>query len=176
MLVRACLLGVVWRGQLGPWQGMCLQIGAPLRALLILGVMAPVKRDLPFAMCCLLCVLPSQAGHRRAHGDSPAAGASGSPGRHSGRGQPRSPVPEEGGTRTPLLCRLLWPAALSHHEVCSGFRGRGRRGVPWFSSPSPQKSGQLRAWGALLRPQRFLHPSEGPPPSRGKSPHHPWAR
>lgn len=107
MLVRPCLPGVVWRGQLGPWQGMCLQIGAPSRALLILGVMAPVNPTLPFAMCSPVCS-PCRPGTREHPGDSAAAiGDKCEPWGHSGRGQPPSPVAEERGTGTPLLCRLL---------------------------------------------------------------------
>lgn len=105
VLLRLCLPGVAWRGQLCPWQGMCLQLGAPFRALPTLGVMAPVKPALPFAMCLSLC---SPFAGRAPEGTwgLPAAGTSASPGDTAG------------GDSHALLCQKRGPQALPCFAGC----------------------------------------------------------
>lgn len=79
VLGRVDLLWVVWRGQLGPWQGVHLQARIWFRALVILGDVAPVQRDLPFAVCCPECS-PSQAGHQEGYRGAPSRDKHGSGG------------------------------------------------------------------------------------------------
>lgn len=147
------------QGAAGSLAGDVFADWGTIQSILILGVMASLKRALPFAMCRSVHSLPRPGTGEHAGNPRQPSRGKWEPWGHSGRGQPPSSVPEEAGTGTSLLCRLLWPL--------SGLLWI--QGVPWSRSQSPQQSGQLRARGALLRPQRFLHPSEG------ESPHQPWA-
>lgn len=104
--MRPCLPGVVWRGELGPWQGMCLQIGAPFRALLIVGLWPRWSQPCPSAMCSSVCSLCR-------------------PGTQEHLGTPRQPLGTSmspgdaaGGGSHPLLCQRRGPQALPCFAGC----------------------------------------------------------
>lgn len=173
MLGRVGLLWAVWRGQLGPWQGVHLQIRTPFKALVILGVMALVQRDLPFAICCPACS-PSQARHQEGYMGGPSQlGQAWALGGTAGQG---SHLPSfhlcQGSGAQGLACFAgCWDPALSHGEVCSGFRGRRRPGGGCGAAahlPSSQATLERRDFPAALEvacmPLRDPHQVGGSPP------------
>lgn len=132
-----------------------MQIWTLFRALSILSVTSLVQLDLPFAMCCPICS-PSQARHQERDVGAPSQrGLSSSP-----RGRAQGLLWRAG--CWDRLCSLMGCLALVLGEVNAGAEGCGS------SSPFPQPSGDLEAAALYCSLGGCLHPSERPPPSRGK--------